>query len=197
MNAGELNERIGLKHLQNSGAYFWWDSTEDTWAKAEIQQGSNLFSKVGIGVAGVKFTVRRRPISLNNAIDWNGKHCFLTSIKEINRMYCEIQAAMIEPVKCIASRRPKTKDQYNRPQWQEEPIRIAEFPACLTEKYMGYQKDTPESQTTTTLVIVTPKKIELLSGDLVNIGSETYVVQIAHCLDQYKNEYEIVNTKDV
>ena len=74
MNAGKLNERIEIKILQNCGTSFWWEPIESVWACAEIQKGKNLFSAVGIGVVGVKFTMRRRPICLHNAIEWNGKH---------------------------------------------------------------------------------------------------------------------------
>lgn len=197
MNAGKLNERIEIKILQNCGASFWWEPIESVWACAEIQKGKNLFSAVGIGVVGVKFTMRRRPICLHNAIEWNGKHCFLTSIQEIDRMYCEVQAAIIEPVNCIAVRKPESKDEYNRPVQTGEEEVIAEFPGCLTEKYLKRQNETPESRIDSTMVLVTPKPIVIAPGDLVRIAGKPYVVQVVHVLDMYKNEYEITVVEDV
>ncbi len=197
MNAGKLNERIEIKILQNCGTSFWWEPIESVWACAEIQKGKNLFSTVGIGVVGVKLTTRFRPISLHNAISWNGKHCFLTSVQEIDRMYCEIQAAMIEPVNCIAVRKPESKDKYNRPVQTGVETVIAKFPGCLTEKYLGHQNETPESRIKSTLVLVTPKPVVITPGDLVRIAEKPYVVQVGHILDPYKNEYEITFVEDV
>ena len=197
MNAGKLNERIEIKILQNCGTSFWWEPIESVWACAEIQKGKNLFSAVGSGVVGVKFTIRRRPMCLHNAIEWRGRHCFLTSIQEIDRMYCEVQAAIIEPVKCIAVRKPESKDEYNRPVQTGEEEVIAEFPGCLTEKYLKYQSEMPESRIESTMVLVTPKPIAITPGDLVRIAGKPYVVQVVHVLDMYKNEYEITIVEDV
>ena len=50
------------------------------------------------------------------------------------------------------------------------------------------------------LVLVVPKAIELMEGDLVTVMAgqpAEYNVQIRHVLDPYKNEYEIVRTEDL
>ena len=44
---------------------------------------------------------------------------------------------------------------------------------------------------------MTPKVIELKSGDIVEINSIRYNVELTHLLDDYFNEYEISAIKDV
>jgi len=196
MRAGELNSRIYILTLGNAGNIYTWDVAATIWAKAESLEKTNLFSTVGIGVKTAKFTIRKCALTLHQALRWQGRHYFLTDIKEINRMLYEVTAAQIEPVTCIATRKTSGKNSLNRP-IPEEPQTIATFPACLVEKYLGYQQQKPQAVNELTYVLVTPKAIELQAADLVKIGNDTFNVQVVHNLDEYKNEYEISMTKDV
>ena len=138
--------------------------------------------------------MRKRPLTLHDAIRWQGRHCFLTDIKEIDRMYLEVTAALIDPVPCIAFHTDQTLDALNRPAFQD--TRIAAFPGFLTEKYLGFEQKESHAETQTTYVLVTPKAVVLQSGDLVQIGNDFYNVKIIHILDEYKNEYEITIGRD-
>ena len=166
------------------------------WAKAEPQTGKNLFSAVGIGTKSVKFTIWKQDLTLHNAFRWRGKHCFLTDITEVDCLFYEVTAALIEPKTCTVKRIPQQeKDALNRPK-KSEPQVIMAFPGCLTEKYMGFSKLNPQVQTDAQYVLVTPKEIGLKIADLVTVGDTTYNVQIAHELDEFKNEYEIAVNKE-
>lgn len=194
MNPGELRQRIDLLTLNGSDGVYEWDVLDSIWAKAEDMEKANLFSKVGIGAKSARFTIRRRPLTLHQAFRWQGKHYFLTDIKEIDRMYYEVIAAQIEPRSCIATRRPTIKNELNRP-ISGAPTVIS-FPGCLTERYMGYRQEKPQAVNETSYILVTPKVINLQIADLVKIGEDTYNVQIIHDLDEYKNEYEIAADKE-
>jgi hypothetical protein len=190
MNPGEFNEKISVLALTSTDNTYTWSRNADIFGKAERQNGSNIFSAVGLGEKSVKFTIRKRPLTLHNALRWGGKHCFLTDIVEINRMYYEVTAALIEPTIWIIQRTGEpTFNELNNPVYGD-PITIT-FPACLAEKYIGHTQDDPMSTIDKRYVLVTPKIITLDEGEIVKYGDIPYEVLLGHTLDEYKNEYEI------
>lgn len=194
MQAGIFDHPATILELSQQGDTYEWQESGRIWAKSEPQSKTNLFSKVGLGKKSIKFTMRKRPLTLHDAIRWQGKHCFLTDIREVDRMYLEVTAALIDPVPCIAFHTGNTLDAMNRPTFQD--TRIAAFPGFLTEKYLGFEQKEVHAETQTTYVLVTPKAIVLQSGDVVQIGTDSYTVRIIHTLDEYKNEYEIAMGRD-
>lgn len=197
MNIGEFNEKISILELSQTKNTFSWDKCANVWAKAEHLKGTNIFSKVGLGAKSVKFNIRKRSnFTLFNALRWKDKHCFITDIIEIDRMYYEVIAAIVEVSTCTVERTGQPiKDSLNRPVYSEA-TQIA-FPGHLIEKYMGYIQETPNASTEVRFVLVTPKMICLVPGEIVNIGTTPYTVIISHTLDPYKNEYEITAKGDV
>lgn len=195
MNAGEFRERVEVLGLKAEGNEWRWEPESRIWAKAERQDKSNLFSSVGMGAKSVKFTVRQRPLTLHNAFRWKGKHCFLTDIKDIGRMYWEVSAALVEPAACRLFRRTDSVDEYKRPV-HTETRKMLTFPAILTEKYLGFVQNIPMAQTQTIFVLVTPKEVVLKTADLVEVNDARYAVRICHTLDEYKNEYEIAREEE-
>lgn len=191
MNPGEINRKISVMALKSTGNTYYWEQTSNIWAKVEQLKGNNLFSQVGIGVKSIQFTIRKMSaLSLHNAFQWQGKHCFLTNINEYGRGFYEVTAALIEPKSCIILRTDKpTKDSLNRPVYSM-PEQIS-FPGCLVEKYTGHKQDNPMSIIEMRYVVVTPKVIELVIGELITIDNVNYEVLVKHTLDEYKNEYEI------
>lgn len=195
MNPGDLEHKVEVLTLTNTGNIYNWVTTANIWAKVERLNGTNIFSKVGIGAKSIKFTIRRRELTLHNAFRWEGKHYFLTDIVNLDRMYYEVTAAIIEPKTCIVERTGEPiLNELNRPIYGD-PV-ILTFPAYLTEKYLGYTQGTPMGTTEIRYILVTPKAIELDIGELVNIDGTIYNVEIIHSLDNYKNEYEIVARSD-
>lgn len=195
MNPGELNQRIEILTLSNTEHMYSWNMSDRIWAKAEILDKINIFSRVGIGAKSVKFTIRKQELTLHNAFRWKGSHCFLTDIVEIDRMYYEVTAAMIEPKICIVKRTGEpVLDELNRPVYGEPTVLT--FPGCLTEKYLGHTQGIPMATIETRYVLVAPKVIELAVGELVTIDNVAYAVEVPHTLDDYKNEYEIAARSD-
>ncbi len=194
MQAGTFDTPAAVLHLDQQDDTYQWQESGCILVKAEPQSKTNLFSKVGLGQKSIRFTMRKRPLTLHDAIQWQGKHCFLTDIREIDRMYLEVTTALIDPISCIAFHTAQILDDLNRPAFKN--IRIASFPGFLTEKYLGFEQKEVHTETQTTYVLVTPKAIVLQSGDLVQIGDDFYTIKIIHVLDEYKNEYEITEKRD-
>jgi head-tail adaptor len=196
MNSGELTDRISLLELKRYENTYTWEPLAALWAKSERLTGNNLFSKVGLGAKSIKFTIRKwNDLTLHNAFKWNGKHCFLTDIHEIDRMYYEVTAALVEPKVCSIKRTGEPKrNELNRPIY-DEPVLIT-FPGCLIEKYLGQTQNKSMAYTETRYVLVTPKIIDLDEGEIVIIEETPYTVIIPHILDDFKNEYEIMVKED-
>lgn len=195
MNPGLLKERIEILRLDSTENNFSWAVEAIVWAKVEQQKTKNIFSNVGLGAKSLKMIIRKRDITLHNAIKWRGKHCFLTDITDLGNGFYEIMAALIEPHTCTVERTDAhSLNELNRPVYSE-PVMIT-FPGYLTEKYIRTIQDEPMSMVESQYVLVTPKSVNLQEGELVTINNVTYEVLVAHILDEYKNEYEILVRRD-
>ena len=184
VDAGSLSERLELLELRQTAEQTWeWVPIRRIWAKVEQTTKTNLFSKVGVGARDAAVVIRRQSLTLHQALRWKGQHLFLTSITKRDRLHLDVQAALVDPVLC----RDKTDDQ--------EPG--AAFPGILTEKYAKWEQPEPYSINRLTYVLVAPKVIRLQRGGLVAVDGVNYEIQVAHTLDPYKNEYEIVRTEDL
>lgn len=192
-----FNKRAQLLALRETSiGVFAWEKQRSLWVSIEESSKSNLFSKVGIGVKSATFTLRKtRDISLHNAVLCGEYAYFLTDINKSSPILMELTAARIAWQTCKAFRIFAKKDEFKRPLAPDEQC-IAQFPACLTEKYIGFKQQEPMAQTEMTFVLVTPKAIVLEVSDLVEIGAKKYAVQMCHRLDEFKNEYEITRKAD-
>lgn len=180
--AGDLKERVEVLELAAVEGGWAWESVRRTWAEAELTDRTNLFSKVGIGARDVRLVLRRQNLTLHNALRWKGQHLFLTSIVENIPGWLDVQAALVEPAACRG----------NVHRGENGPT----FPGVLTEKYLRHEQDHPMATTTVCYVLVTPKAVEIEPKGLVEAGGTRYVVQVAHTLDGWKNEYEILRKGD-
>jgi len=184
-----------LKLKQEENKYFWANNG-GVWVQVVFDGKKNLFSAVGAGVRNGVFTMRLGcPVGMENALFYRGKHYFITNIKDLDRFYMEVTAAEVEPTPCSYMERIVTWDEYNRP--VEKDGETIAFPACITEKYAGFSQNSISAESEVTLVMVTPKVIDLPVGGSVQIGDKPFYVEAAHNLDAYKNEYEISQRRDV
>lgn len=203
MNPGELKHRVHVLELQmtkdeNGVERYAWKEIGGKWSKKEDGVGNTIYSKIGLSAKAVKFTVRKdASLSLHNALTSGGHHCAVTSIDDASEWgYQQITAALVTPSECEVVR--KVLDGYddlNRPIHND--VVIKSFPAILTEKYLGNERGNPQSVSTITYVMVTPKQITLEEADVVRIEKKPYVVQVCHVLDEAKNEYEIKREADI
>lgn len=184
LDAGRLSERLEVLELQETSMGVWaWTTARRIWAQVEQTTKTNLFSKVGVGARDAAIVIRRQPLTLHQALRWNGQHLFLTSITKRDRMHLDVQAALVAQIACRAA--------------ADEGKNGIRFPGVLTEKYAKWDQPEPYSVNRLTYVLVTPKEIVLQRGGLVAVEGVNYEVQVAHTLDEYKNEYEIVRTEDL
>jgi head-tail adaptor len=100
MNAGELDNKISIltlaSEVSGTETVYTWSVMSQVWAKAETPESYSAFSRIGEGERTAKFTIRKTTLALTNAILWGDKHCFITHIAEVDRMFYEITAALIE-----------------------------------------------------------------------------------------------------
>lgn len=175
---------------------FSWEMVKTIPVKMEPQSKTNLFSKVGVGAKTMQFTLRKTAgITRSHAFRVDGRFYFLTDIQP-DKIRLTIRSAAVEPVTCRQYSSGETVDE-NKCSVFGQPKLELEFPAILTEKYLGFTQQEPMAQTQTTFVLVTPKPIDLDVSDIVEIGEKRYTVQVCHTLDETKNEYEITRTEDV
>lgn len=196
----DLNQAIQVLELRRDGDAYAWERVRRTWAAAVQDDRANLFSSVGVGARGVTFTIRKsRTLTLHNAFFWQGQFCFLTSIVEGDPGFQVVKAALCGPRRCAAVRRTGGLGPGNRPQVTEGP-RVT-FPGVLTEKYVRHTQEDSYARAEALCVLVTPKAVELLEGDLTTVeegpAAGLYNVRACHVLDAYKNEYEIARRRDV
>ena len=200
IDAGSLDQRLELLELKETAENTWeWVSAGRLWAAVTLDGGRNLFSTVGIGARNAKLVLRRRPLTLHQALRWKGQHLYLTSVTERDRTHLDAQAALVTVAACSAQRYATGMGQGNRPVKQELPPQT--FPSVLTEKYVRYEQEDTYAKARRCLVLVTPKTVTLKEGDLVTVkegpAAAVYNVQACHVLDEFKNEYEILFSRDV
>ena len=200
IDAGRLNKAVHVLELRETAPGAWeWGPIRRTWTMLTLQTKKNLFSSVGIGARGAELILRRQPLTLHNALLWGEQHLFLSAILPVGRLHLRVQAALVEPVTCLATRTEDTVGEAGRPT-TAETMRMT-FPGVLTEKYARYEREETHAENETSYVLVVPKAIQLKASDLVTVqegpAKAVYYVTICHVLDPYKNEYEIVWQGDV
>ena len=201
IDAGKLRERLEVMELKEGPNGVWtWESVRKARGQVELNTvKKNLFSSVGIGARGAELVLRRQPLTLHQAILWGERHLFLTAVLPEGRLHLRVQAALVEPVTCLATRTEDTVGEAGRPETRETMRQT--FPGVLTEKYVRYEREETHAETDASYVLVVPKMIVLKSGDLVTVqegpAKAVYNVTACHVLDPYKNEYETVFRGDV
>lgn len=200
IGAGRLDQPLDVLELRETAeGVLEWVAHRRAWAQVEQTAKTNLFSKVGVGARDAAIVIRRQSLTLHQALRWKGQHLYLTSVTERDRTHLDVQAALVTVVTCSAQRYATGMGQGNRPVKQELPPQT--FPGVLTEKYVRYEQEDTYAKARRCLVLVTPKAITLKEGDLVTVkegpAAAVYNVQACHVLDEFKNEYEILFSRDV
>ena len=200
IGAGRLDQPLEVLDLRETSSGVWeWVTVRRAWAQVEQTAKTNLFSKVGVGARDAAIVIRQQPLTLHQALRWKGQHLYLTSITERDRTHLDAQAGLVTVAACSARRYATGMGQGNRPVKQELPSQT--FPGVLTEKYVRYEQEDTYAKARRCLVLVTPKAVTLKEGDLVTVkegpAAAVYNVQACHVLDEFKNEYEILFSRDV
>lgn len=190
MNAGDLKEKIYIKKLKEHDRILRWENIDTCWAKVEHKNSRNLFSSVGCGAQTVLFTIRTTDLSLHDAIHWGGNHYFITTIAPLGRRFLKVTTATSVLLECSIYKASQTYNELGNPVSGEANQYV--FPACITEKYVGYAFHEPRAVHTTCYVFITPKCVELEANCVIFGGPHQYAINKCHTLDPFKNEYEAV-----
>lgn len=195
MNPGKLRERGVLLRLSGEKD-LKWEENSGIWMQVKETGRKNLFSKVGIGSDGVEIVLRKRDMTLHDAISWKGQHYFLTNITEegIAPVYLKIQAARITPVIVTVWKNQISMGNLNQAEslWEQ----AGSFPACVTEKYLASRDEESHIESEIRLIAVTPKAAVYQAGDIFEISEKKFRVMVVHNLESWKNEYEIQRIED-
>jgi hypothetical protein len=194
INPGEFDEKIKILALSRTDNIYQWNDSVSVWAKAAQLNDNRPFPHHRPKAKSVKFTMRKCVLTLNNAVLWKGRHCFLTEIAEIDRMYFEVTAVMLEPKICIASKLNVGLNSLNRPVAGIESKLT--FPGLLIETYAKKSQEKPMSMVELRYRLTVPKEIELKAGENVEIEGIHYEVWTPRCISDYSNEYEIRMRRD-
>nr|DAH70411.1 MAG TPA: head-tail joining protein [Caudoviricetes sp.] len=174
---GAFRDRAELVRYRKTETGYAWERVRTLWSIAERQSGKNLFSAVGLGAESWRFTVRMQDLSVEDAIRYAGHHHFLTSVQDEERGFLRVDSARVQVAACACHGMA--------------------FEAAITEKYVQFQQQTPQSENHILYVLVTPKVIELTPGDYLTVDGHDYSIQLKHELDPVKNEYEIRRVEDL
>lgn len=196
VRAGDLRERVTILTLAElpDGAGCAWQPIKTTWAKVEQTGKRSLFSTVGVGRAEWRVSLRRQPLTLHQALRWQGHFLFLADLALPDRGHIEVSAVQVEPVQCTVRRTRVVKNALNNPTLATDLL--YSFPVCLTERYERFAAGDTHDTRTQTLVAICPKAVTLAAGEIVTIGEARYRVQVGYELSEYKNEYEIMREVD-
>lgn len=170
---------------------FSWETERKLWAHPKRQTRRNLFFKAGPEAVSVLFSMHPQPVTLHQAIQWEGRNYLLTAVNRKSPVLQEVCAAEVEHRGCTVSRPIDQVDDLKRPvPGMEERL---SFPGVLIEKYKGYTyaQLLPHAQYTESYVLITPKVVRLEVGEIVEIGGGFYAVRVPHVLDPFKNKYEV------
>lgn len=206
MDVGKLRHRLTLLELRSvkdgDETIHQWAETRKVWGLVELSDRTNLFSRVGIGARDATIILRDTDLSCLHAIRWAGRHLFLTSIMREGG-FITAKAAVVCPSYWTATTFQTGIDRERRNSPKREKLPAIHFPGVLTEKYLGHEppENLGHAVSETRYVLVTPKAVQMAPGDLVTTRevfiAGTYVVETCHCLDGYKNEYEVYRKGDV
>lgn len=190
-----MTSRVAILKLSENDGVYSWATQKEVWAKTERTGKNKVFSRHSQSVPCVKITMRKMPISKNNAVSYNGKHGIITEvINSDDRMYMTLVIAEISPLECKVSRTETVVDEvYNRPVMSKTSL--ITFPAYVTEKYTALNEGDFDTQEITYILVV-PKEIVLKAGEVAEIGEEKYCIQVGHTLDENINEYEVFREVD-
>ena len=133
IGAGRLNKAVQVLELQETAPGAWeWGQFVGHGPCSPSRQRKTCFPRWELGPRrGV--VLRRQDLTLHNALLRGEQHLFLSAILPEGRLHLRVQAALVEPVTCLATRTEDTVGEAGRPT-TAETMRMT-FPGVLTEKY--------------------------------------------------------------
>ena len=199
MNPGELRSKVRILNYECIDGVYRFNAIKELYSKVENVVERKAFSKFGLRTdEATAITLRyRKDISKFNAVRFNDDHYLISVIEDIENKhrYTKLITVKQKVYLCEAFRNSVVKDKMNRTQHLLKSI--YRFEGYLVEKYTGFNTEGINSNVKHTLILMTPKVINLKAGDIIEINDIKYNVEVCHVLDEYLNEFEITVFKDV
>jgi hypothetical protein len=197
MNPGELRNRLAVMTLRgDANNVYAWAPSRETWGKVKYTGKIAVFAKTGVGASGAEILMRKSDITPYQMIKAGGEMFFITSIipEGIHPIYHKISCALVEPVEATVTRTESGMSKEGYPENTEKEI--ITLPVVLTEKYLRESDTDSHAENTRRLIAVTPREYKPEAGDRMEIGGETYRVEVIHDLNRYTYEVEIERVSD-
>lgn len=178
----EINQPMQVLQFTKTGAWSW-APVRTAWASVKDTGKKGIYSSAAQTAPAVTLTMRRQALTQANALLWRGQQLLITDVRTPDRNSLEVDAVKVRMSACIA-------DANKTPAGDS-------FPAVLSEQYVNFRQQDPQSENVIGYVLVTPKEIVLRRGSLVAVDGTPYQVLIGHVLDPYRASYEIQRTVDL
>lgn len=195
MDAGKFDKQVFvMQHTRDANGDFMWLPVRKMWAALTETDRSCVYSNFAFGTKAAQIDTRYCTIPCGTLVRYKDDTYMVTSCIT-DRMYAHIQAAKVVNTQCICYRHNTVKDNLNKQ--RSELGRLFSFPAVIGEKYVRPIEYITHGEVKRGVVLTTNKDIELLEGDIVKAGDDTYIIRACHTLDPDKNDYEAERRRDV
>lgn len=189
MNPGKLNKWIGILAYRDGE----WLPQRHIYCACKYLPRV-IYSPLAQARDGVEVKIRRTSIDKRFALLIEDRFHLIASVDYTDRAYLTLTAARVEPELIEGERTVSRQGKLNR----VENVQISIEPFCgvISEKYLNHTQQLPNAVLESGLILTTPKKVELKSGDTLIRGCKKYSVLTAHTESEYMNDYELVRMED-
>ena len=175
---GYFRDYVELRRLTAEDDCFQWTKLRDSYAQAKRQKGISVFASLGFGAEKWTFLLRLQDFDVEDLIYWRGETYLPTYVDREEPGFLLVEAAKVPLKQCSQG--------------------VCSFPAVLTERYVSHTDDvSPYAANVIDYILVTPKRVALDVGGIVNVDGTDYAVRALHALDPHKQQYEIRRVVDL
>lgn len=194
MNPGLMNKKLQL--LRADGAEdIIWQPVSIVWAKV-VEGKTGLAVPLAARSPAIEITMRETDITEADAVTFNSNHYLVTSVIQDTEhpVYLKVTAVQAPAYTADIYRPVKTKDSMNATIWNVE--KIGSSVCSLFERYVTAKDERGHGETSTALIMVTPKSCILKEGDSIDVLGSRWKVTACYQMDQYKNRCQIEKVVD-
>lgn len=204
MNPGSLNKKIAVKKPMHDlydivtgeeNLSVYWQECPSIWA--EVTEGkTGTLVPMAVKSPAIEMIIRKTEINEAYVVVLDDEIYWITSVMQgsDHPIYLKVTAVKIDHNIASIYRPLKVKTEIGATGW--DVLEIGSTVCALCERYVTAKSATGHDETTTTLIMVTPKDCSLNEGDSVEVLGSRWKVTTAYLMNAYKNRYLIEKIKD-
>lgn len=191
------NDLIQVQQFSFDGTLGTWQTIGTLYAAKEDKNRLTVYAQHATAkrMSSTFYVRNEMEITMQHRIIWDDAPYMISGINAKGTEMLEIVGVEAYYVDCVVERQVEVYDALNRP--QSVKSLVYRIPAILAEKYVEYIKDEQKGENEISYILITPKIINIIAGDIVKIDTDNYVAVLGHKLEPYHNEYEIRRQADV